>query len=285
LQAQFKLALASKNSRKNQHPIGIFDSGIGGLTVANAICKLLPNESIIYFGDTAHLPYGDKSPESIRHYSAKITHYLTEQNCKAIVIACNTASALGFQTAKDIAGSSIPVINVVDPAVAYLSQHFKGKRVGIIGTKGTVNSRIYVNKLAKADKTIDVAQLATPLLAPMIEEGFFNNKISKTIINSYLEKKPLANIQALVLGCTHYPLIKPEIDSFYKKKVQVLDTSEIVAKAVAETLKEKGLLNENLSLGTKEFCVSDFTKGFEESARYFFDEKINLKEIRLWKDE
>jgi glutamate racemase len=285
LQAQFKLALASKNSKKNQHPIGIFDSGIGGLTVANAICKLLPHESIIYFGDTAHLPYGDKSPESIRHYSAKITHYLTEQNCKAIVIACNTASALGFQTAKDIAGSSIPVINVVDPAVAYLSQHFKGKRVGIIGTKGTVNSRIYVNKLAKADKTIDVAQLATPLLAPMIEEGFFNNKISKTIINSYLEKKPLANIHALVLGCTHYPLIRPEIDSFYKKKVQVLDTSEIVAKAVAETLKEKGLLNENTTLGTKVFCVSDFTKGFEESARYFFEEKINLQEIRLWKEE
>lgn len=284
LQTKFKQVLVSKNVHKSQHPIGIFDSGIGGLTVANAICKLLPNESIVYFGDTAHLPYGDKSPESIRHYAAKITHYLTEQNCKAIVIACNTASALGFQTAKDIAGASIPVINVVDPAVAYLAQHFKGKRVGIIGTKGTVNSRIYVNKLNKADKSIDVAQLATPLLAPMIEEGFFNNKISKTIINSYLEKKPLAQIQALVLGCTHYPLIKPEIDSFYKKKVQVLDTSEIVAKAVEKTLSEKGLLNEVVGKAEKVFCVSDYTKAFEESARYFFEEKINLKEVRLWKE-
>jgi glutamate racemase len=275
----------SKNSKKNHFPIGIFDSGIGGLTVANAICKLLPSESIIYFGDTAHLPYGDKSAESIRHYSAKITNYLTERNCKAIVIACNTASALGFQTTKDIAGSHIPVINVVDPAVVYLSAHFKGQKVGIIGTKGTVNSRIYVNKLNRADKTMEVAQLATPLLAPMIEEGFFNNKISKTIIHSYLEKKPLANIQALVLGCTHYPLIRNEINSFYKKKVQIIDTSEIVANAVKEALTERNLLNEGKDLGSKEFCVSDYTTAFEESARFFFEEKINLKEIRLWKEE
>ncbi len=273
-----------KKTSSNTAPIGIFDSGIGGLTVANAICKLLPAENIVYFGDTAHLPYGDKSPESIRHYAAKITHYLTEQGCKAIVIACNTASALALETVRDNAGTKIPVINVVDPAVDYLAQHFKGKKVGVIGTKGTVNSRIYVKKINKVEKSIDVAQLATPLLASMIEEGFFNNKISKTIINSYLEKKPLAGIEALVLGCTHYPLIKPEIESFYKKKITILDTSEIVAKAVADVLTKSELLNQTDKSGERQFCVSDYTKGFEESARYFFDDKIKLKEVRLWKE-
>jgi len=269
---------------KSSNPIGIFDSGIGGLTVANAICKLLPHEDIIYFGDTAHLPYGDKSPESIRHYAAKITQYLTDQDCKSIVIACNTASALGLETVKDNAGSKIPVINVVDPAVKYLADNFKNKKVGIIGTKGTINSRIYVKKTLKAEKSIEIVQLATPLLAPMIEEGFFNNKISRTIIHSYLAKKSLDGIDALVLGCTHYPLVKQEIKSFYKKKVVILDTSEIVANCVAETLGNSGLLNSQNTLGTKSFCVSDFTKSFEESASYFFDEQIKLKEVRLWKE-
>jgi glutamate racemase len=273
-----------KFSKSSLSPIGIFDSGIGGLTVAKALCNLLPNENIIYFGDTAHLPYGDKSPESIRHYAAKITHFLTQENCKAIVIACNTASAHSFQTVKDNAGSKVPVINVIDPAVEYIARHFANQKVGIIGTKGTINARIYVKKLLKANSTIEVSQLATPLLASMIEEGFFNNKISKTIIHSYLEKKPLQAINALVLACTHYPLIKEEITGFFKKKVTILDTSEIVAKAVKEVLEIHNLIKSDGISGEKKFFVSDFTKAFEESAGIFFSDKIKLKEMRLWKE-
>lgn len=272
------------NSNKNaSKPIGIFDSGIGGLTAAAAICKQLPNENIIYFGDTAHLPYGDKSPAAIRHYAARISNFLIQQQCKSIVIACNTASAHAFQTVKDVAGNQTPVINVVDPAVNFLAEHYSGQKVGIIGTKGTVNSRTYVKKLEKAEPTIKVSQLATPLLAPMIEEGFFNNKISQTIINSYLEKNTLKGISALVMACTHYPLIKREIEHFYRGKVAVIDTSDLICESLIESLKTFGLLNQEKKSGNKAFFVSDYTKAFEESARIFFGERIKLSEKNLWK--
>ena len=265
-------------------PIGVFDSGIGGLTVVNAITKLLPGESIIYFGDTAHLPYGDKSPHSIRQYAEKITAFLLEKDCKAILIACNTASALACKTVQQIAGKDIPVINVIEPVVNHVAKKYSGSRVGVIGTKGTINSRVYVKKIAKADKTIQVASLATPLLASMIEEGYFNNKISRTIINSYLSKPPLLKIDAIILACTHYPLIKKEIAEFYKKKVKIIDSAEIVAKHVAKVLAEKNLVSDDKK-PRHEFYISDYTQSFEKSARIFFKEKIKLKEERLWKNE
>ena len=195
-----------------QQPIGIFDSGIGGMTVAQAIKKALPNEHFIYFGDTAHLPYGDKSPESIRHYAARITQFLLEKKCKAIVIACNTASAHAFKIVQDIAGPSVPVINVIDPVADYVSAHFHKKRIGVMGTKGTIASRVYVVRIEKRNKSLKVISNATPLLASMIEEGFYNNKISQTIINSYLSKPNFKNIDALILACTHYPLIRKDVD-------------------------------------------------------------------------
>jgi len=267
---------------KNNAPIGIFDSGIGGLTVAHAIRKQLPNESFVYFGDTAHLPYGDKSPESIRHYAARISSFLLEMKCKAVVIACNTASAHAFKTVLDVCGPEIPVINVVDPVAEYTATHYSDCKVGVIGTKGTIQSRVYVTRIEKLNKSLKVLSNATPLLAPMIEEGFYNNQISQTIINSYLSKRTFGGIKALILGCTHYPLIRKEVDHFYKKKIEIIDSATVVAMAVESALNERKMLNPGKTQSKLRFFVSDYTDAFEKSTRIFFREKIELEEARIW---
>jgi len=268
----------------SNRPIGIFDSGIGGLTVAAAIHKLLPNESIIYVGDTAHLPYGDKSPELIEQYAKGITDYLLERGCKIIVIACNTASAHAYKPIKQYVEGKVPVANVIDPAAKAISKTFNNKKVGVIGTRGTINSGIYPRKIKKLNADIEVTSLATPLLAPMIEEGFFNNKISKTVINSYLDKKSFKGIDAIILACTHYPLIRKEIDEFYKGSVVVFDSAEMVARDVQEKLSTLNILN-NEVLPNLEFYVTDFTDSFEKSARYFFPTKIHLDRLALWENK
>jgi glutamate racemase len=262
-------------------PIGIFDSGIGGLTVANAIQRILPNESLIYFGDTAHLPYGDKSADSIRYYSIRIAQFLLKQNCKMIVIACNTASAMAYETVKEFVDGAVPVVNVIDPVVSNVTSDKKTHRIGVIGTKGTIKSDIYAKKIHAKSKKHEVASLATPLLAPMIEEGFFNNKISRTVIASYLSSRKLARVDSLILACTHYPLIKPEVEEFYKDKVNIVDSAGVVADEVKRILKEKKLLAPKRR-PVHHFYVSDFTKSFEESTRFFFKNKIHLEKLDIW---
>lgn len=257
-------------------PIGIFDSGIGGLTVAGAIHRILPEEQLIYFGDTAHLPYGDKSPEAIRSYSLNIGRFLLSQNCKIIVIACNTASSHGYQALVDDIGGQVPVINVIDPVIQELVRERKHRRVGVIGTKSTVQSGIYARKIAAIDPGIKVFSLATPLLAPMIEEGYFDNNISHTVIHEYLSSSQLKDIDSLVLACTHYPLIKREINDYYDGKVDIINTAEIVAKYVKDELERLDLTNSTPHNGHR-FYVSDYTKSFEKSTRLFFGEKINLQ--------
>lgn len=262
-------------------PIGIFDSGIGGLTVAYAVTKLLPNENIIYFGDTAHLPYGDKSAAAIQAYSIKICNVLLQQKCKVILIACNSASAAAFELVKEYVGSKAKVINVIDPVIEYISDNYADKTIGLIGTKQTVNSNIYRKKTDLLGKNIVLKSLATPLLAPMIEEGFFNHTISESIITEYLQNPTLDGIEALILGCTHYPLIKEQIDNYYKGKVSVLDTSEIVAKSLYKYLSENHLLHE-MNAYIRHFYVSDYTQSFEISTKIFFGEQIRLEHYPLW---
>ncbi|SKB28608.1 glutamate racemase [Daejeonella lutea] len=262
-------------------PIGIFDSGIGGLTVANAIRKILPNEQLIYFGDTAHMPYGDKSPEAIKFYSLKIAKFLLDKNCKMIVIACNTASSHAFHELIHFLGDRIPIINVIDPVVDLMVKSGDDKKIGVIGTKSTIRSDIYARKFKQADPGIEVSSLATPLLAPMIEEGFFDNNISKTVINSYLSSSKLKKIDSLILACTHYPLIKSEISSFYKGKVNIINTAEIVAQHVKDRLSDLQLLNAEPAK-KHQFFVSDYTPSFAKSTRLFFGEKINLKLEPIW---
>lgn len=260
-------------------PIGIFDSGIGGLTVAKAINKTLPNERLIYFGDTAHLPYGDKSKDSIKLYSRRITQFLLEKDCKAIVIACNTASAHAYA---DLTSQfpNIPIINVIDPTVEFCASNNK-KSIGIIATKGTIRSRIYPRKIKKINAGINVFQSATPLLAPMIEEGFFNNNISKTIINSYLSTKNFKKIDSLILACTHYPLIKKEVESYFDDTVDVVDSASVVAAFLKQSLDELKLLATHKKAADL-FCVSDYTASFEATSKIFFGEKIQLIEDRIW---
>ena len=270
--------------RKADQPIGIFDSGVGGLTVANAILKALPHEELIYFGDTAHLPYGDKSADLIKGYSEKITRFLLEHNCKAVVIACNTASSVAYDLVEEITGDHALTFNVIDPVVEHIIQ-MKYQKVGIIGTLGTIGSNVYYDKIKKSKPGIKAYSLATPMLVPMVESGFIHGDISELIIQKYLDNDILEEIEALILGCTHYPLIKKEIEKYYhgrSAKVDVLATNEIVGDYVKKTLTAEGLLNARTGKGGHQFFVSDFTASFEQTTRLFYGAEVKLQHLNLW---
>ena len=269
------------SSLKASQPIGIFDSGIGGLTVASAISKILPNEKLIYFGDTAHHPYGDKSPNSIRRYSEEIASFLYNRNCKVIVVACNTASAHAYHTLFQKYGKRLIVMDVINPAAKYVAAYFHGKKIGVIATKGTVNSRIYPRRIKQITSDINISTLATPLLAPMIEEGFFSNNISRAVIDSYLSKHVLRDIDALILGCTHYPLIRKELENYYGNDFPIIDSAKCTANILRQTLTEHSLLSRP-SNNPHEFYVSDYTEAFEHSSKIFFGHEIHLHNINIW---
>jgi glutamate racemase len=267
----------------DSRPIGIFDSGIGGLTVASALRKHLPNEQLIYFGDTAHLPYGEKSPSALRSFATDVSRFLVSKNCKAIVIACNSASAVATNSVKKTVGSEVPVINVIDPTAEYVALNFQDEKIGVIATKATVNSRVYAKRIETKNPSLKVTMLATPLLVSMIEEGFFNNSISKAVINSYLSKSNLKDVAGLILGCTHFPLIKKEVEAFYENRTEVVDSTEIVANHTASILKKRGLL---AGKGGKRrghhFYVSDLTESFKASTHLFFGQQVRLEKKNLW---
>ncbi len=266
---------------KPEQPIGIFDSGVGGLTVANAIRQILPNESIIYFGDTAHLPYGDKSPETINYYSGRISEYLLSMGCKIIVIACNTASANAYESVHELVKDRALMIDVINPVVASVVNNPLIKKIGVIGTKATINSGAYARKISKLNSNIKVASLQTPLFVPMIEEGFIFDDISNAIIRSYLSKAELKDIDALILGCTHYPIIKNQINRFYDFKIDVIDSSMIVAGHLKKILTENSLLNNNSKADNK-FFISDYTDYFKDISRLFFEEGISIEKLNIW---
>ena len=262
------------------NPIGIFDSGIGGLTIAHALKEKLPNENIVYFGDTEHLPYGEKSEIAIQNFSKRIAQFLIEKKCKTIVIACNSASSVAYKSIVKIA-KNIPVFNAISPVATKVTQQCSGFNIGVIGTKATIQSDIYEREIKAICPLAKVSSLATPLLAPMIEEGFINEDISHTVITNYLSNKKLANIDHLILACTHYPLIHQEIKDYYKGKVTVIDSANIVAEYIAKQLKADNLLNDSAKT-EHHFYVSNYTKSFEESAKFFFREDLKLEEVNLW---
>ncbi len=268
---------------QSDQPIGVFDSGVGGLTVANAIKNLLPNEQIIYFGDTAHLPYGDKSADLIQFYSEGIANFLVQQNCKVVLIACNTASAFAYHTVADFLGNKVLLMNVIDPVIEYVAESEKISKIGIIGTKGTVSSGTYPKKIMEYRPDIEVVSLAAPLFVPMIEEAFIYDDISNAIIRSYLSNQRLQNIDSLILGCTHYPIIKNQIRKFFNFQVNVIDSSQIVAQKLKKLLIDNSLLHEGKPQA-HQFFVSDYTDFFKKIAEMFFDDDIKLKKIDIWKD-
>src|SRR5690554_6663679 len=187
----------------DNRPIGVFDSGVGALTIAKEIKRLLPNESIIYFGDTKHLPYGDKSKEAIIKFTTNITKFLIDLDCKAIVVACNTATSNAIKEIKETAGDTL-VIDVISPDAKKIAFELHQK-IEVIATKATVKSQAYKISIRKLNRHIKVVELATPLLVPIIEEGFTNTLVSKYAIEEYISNKRLENIDAIILGCTHYP--------------------------------------------------------------------------------
>ncbi|CAM4463825.1 MAG: Glutamate racemase [Legionellaceae bacterium] len=266
----------------SSHPIGIFDSGIGGLTVTQAITKILPYENIVYFGDTAHLPYGDKSTAAIQAYSIKICDMLLAQHCKLIVMACNSASSAAYELVKEYVGKKAHVINVIDPTIEYIREYFSEKKIGLIGTRQTVLSNVYKKKIDALNNNIELYSYPTPLLAPLIEEGFSKKNIFDEIINNYLSVPELANIEAIILACTHYPLIKEQINHFYKDKIAIIDNSDIVANAVKNLLNYHHALNKQGKNNYKKFYISDYTESFSNAAKLFFSEEIHLEHYPLW---
>jgi len=259
-------------------PIGVFDSGLGGLTIVNAIQKALSQEKIIYFGDTAHLPYGDKSKKTIKKYSYKIAKFLVKKRCKLIVIACNSASATAYNYLKKKFPNVI-VLDVISPLILHLKKDaFLNSSIGVIGTSATINSGVYQRKISKTNRKVKC--LATPLLVPLIEENIKRN-LSQPIIDNYLKSKQLSTINHLVLGCTHYPLIKNQIKKYYNKKVSIIDAPSIMSSHVKKVLKKKKIENKSKIKPRHSFFVSDLTSNFENSTEKFLKNKINLIEYKL----
>jgi glutamate racemase len=261
--------------------IGIFDSGVGGLTVAHALTQLLPNEKIIYFGDVAHHPYGEKSTAAIQAYAVKICDMLLQQQVKLILIACNSASATAHELVKEYVGSKAKVVNVIDPTIDHLREYFPHQKIGLIATRATVNSHIYNKKIDALGLEIHLKSLATPLLAPMIEEGYANHDILMQTLANYLSDPAIQNIDALLLACTHYPVIKHQISKFYDHKITLIDNSEITARAVKGLLEYHHLTNQTPS-PHHEFYVSDYTESFLANARFFFPAALHFERYPLW---
>ena len=225
--------------KKNNAPIGVFDSGVGGLTVAREITRQLPRESIVYFGDTARVPYGSKSKDTIIRYSRQIVRFLQTKNVKAIVVACNTASAFALDAIES--ELDIPVIGVVKPGAKSAIENTKNKRIGIIGTEGTIKSELYTEYIHGKDPEITVIGKACPLFCPLVEEGMLHDSVTEEIARRYLDELQEQNIDSLILGCTHYPLLRSTIGKVMGENVNLVNPAYETAISLGRLLEEKRL--------------------------------------------
>src|SRR4030095_9210240 len=261
------------NNNERTRPIGVFDSGIGGLTVVKELNKLLPNERIIYFGDTARVPYGNKSKETVIHYSLQIAYFLLKKKIKMLVVACNTASSVSLPTLKR--HLHIPIIGVIEPGAKTAVQISKKKNIGVIGTLGTVKSNSYKKALRKFNGKLNIIQHPCPLFVQLAEEGWHNNIIAQNVSNEYLKVFKNKKIDALILGCTHYPLLKNVIQKTVGNKVGLIDSGRETAKEVKKILEKKDLLNEHSGPKSQSiFYVSDFPHKFKEVSQRFLSRKL-----------
>lgn len=249
-------------------PIGVFDSGIGGLTVAKEIMNELPSESIVYFGDTARVPYGNKSPETIIAYSRQIARFLVSQQVKAIVVACNTVSALALETIKN--EFDIPFIGVVKPGAKAAAQVTKNKKIGVIGTEGTISSGLYEEFLKKTSPEVEVYGTACPLFVSLAEESWLDDPITLAVAERYLTPLKDKNIDTLVLGCTHYPLLRPTISKVMGDQVTLVNPAYETAKELKYVLEDNHILSDKEETQTKctshKFYVSDGAEKFRNFA-------------------
>jgi glutamate racemase len=256
----------------NSRPIGVFDSGIGGLTVVRALTHHLPCENIVYFGDTARLPYGPRSSRVIREYAAQDTEVLLKHNPKMIVVACNTVSAVALDIVRK--RGKVPVIGVIIPGAGAAVRASKKKRVGIIGTLGTINSNAYTKAIRQMDPSVQVFGQACPLFAPLVEEGWADHKATELIAKEYLFPLTLEKIDTLVLGCTHYPLLQDIINKVLHNTVTLIDPSEATVHAVASLLDEQGLRNTSKVKPNLQFYVSEVPHKFTEVGERVLGQKL-----------
>lgn len=265
----------------SSQPIGIFDSGIGGLTVAKAVRSLLPTEPIIYVGDTARVPYGIKSEETVQRYAAEITRFLSQQRVKMIMIACNTVSAAALSIVQEAAGS-IPVLDVISTgAKAALTQAGSSPHIGIIGTLATVHSKAYQRALLNHRQDISITAEACPLLVPLAEEGWIDHPVTRQTLGIYLESFRHKKIDRLILGCTHYPLFKSVIRNVgHFEEDQLVDSAEVIARQAKQVLTDQNLLNPSDQPGEFTCYVSDRPQRFMELAERFLGDPVEAEVIR-----
>ncbi|MFH0762317.1 MAG: glutamate racemase [Candidatus Omnitrophota bacterium] len=252
-------------------PIGVFDSGVGGLTVARELIRQLPLEEIVYFGDTARVPYGIKSKETVIRFSIENMLFLLKQNVKLICVACNTASSLALPTIRN--HFKVPIVGVITPGAREAVYATKNKRIGVIGTKGTIKSRTYEKEIKQLDRKIRVTAVACPLFVPFVEEGWLSGNVVMEVAKAYLKPLKASGADTVILGCTHYPLLKPVIKKILGQDVTLIDSARQVAFEVKRILAAEGLLNSGHRRGKSRFYVSDNPEWFSSLAERFLGRK------------
>jgi glutamate racemase len=260
----------------SSRPIGVFDSGIGGLTVVKSIMHKLPHENIVYFGDIARLPYGTKSVATIRKFAEQTVQFLLQHDVKSIVIACNTISAVAKNEVIKMAGD-IPVLDVIS-AGSRASQH-GGNKIGIIATPATINSNAYPNSINKLNKNVVISQVACTLFVPLIEEGYIEHPALDLIAREYLEPLLQDKIDTLVLGCTHYPIIKNTLAKIIGKNVTIIDPADTTSDELVTTLKNRKLLNYSLDNPRYEFYVTELSPKFNIIGEMFLNTKLGVPKL------
>jgi len=261
----------------DKRPIGIFDSGIGGLTVAKEIFKHLPYEDVVYFGDTARVPYGSKSPETVRKFSANNVNFLITQKVKVVIIACNTASATSIAFLRKNYPNT-PIIGVIKPAVELAMICSAKKKIGVIATESTILSLAYQKEIKNLVPSVSVYGQPCPLFVPLVEEGWLDKEETYMIAQKYLKPLKSKDIDTLILGCTHYPLLKTIIKKVMGKNVAIIDSAGVIAQECEKVLKEKALSNSKTRVGWHKFFVSDNPERFKKVGEKFLNTKIEKVE-------
>ncbi len=256
----------------DERPVGVFDSGVGGLTVVGALERLLPREEIVYFGDTARVPYGTKSRETVTRFSVENIEFLMRHDVKLVVVACNTASSLALGFLKKC--FRVPVMGVIEPGAKRAAEVTRTNRVGVIGTNATVASAAYEKAIRRFDRGISVYSRSCPLFVPLVEEGWTGNKVSRDIAYEYLGPIKAKKVDTLILGCTHYPLLKDVIGSVMGPGVALVDSAREVAKEAGLILDAGGMLNRSSGRKRHRFYVSDEPKRFAKIGERFLRHRI-----------
>ncbi|MDQ6654736.1 MAG: glutamate racemase [Verrucomicrobiota bacterium] len=270
--------MSESNSVGDTRPIGVFDSGIGGLTVVSALRRALPNESIFYLGDTARVPYGGKSPTTVQRYTLEITALLLGENAKTIVVACNTASAVALPSLES--ASPVTVTGVIAPGARAATAATRNGHIGVIGTRATIKSGAYEQALRRLNPDVRVTARACPLLVPLIEEGWLTSDVTDTILLQYLQPLLDDGIDTLVLGCTHYPLLRPAISRLLGESVTLVDSAENCATAVRELLSRDGLHAPDARPGSLQIALTDPPDAFLEIAHAALQLEIGEVQMR-----